>query len=332
MRAFLAALMTLAVVGQGMTASADPGDVDSAPSSTCTTSWTKVGSDTFRLPSGLLRSQGVTSDGSGWIFSWQGGLERTDDRFLTMAVGTLPPDIAVQPQASPDGSKRLGGNHIGDIDVLDGKVYAPVEDGRINAQVVALNDPAYQTPYIALYDARTLAYTGVRYALEKNIHEAGVPWVAVNRRRQEVYTAEWDMRHDRINVFDTTMNFQRFLPLIYPAELGPGFHLSRIQGAKVLGRTLYATRDDADKTVFAIDLKTGDVTPLFALRPGVPAELEGLSVRLTPDGALLHVLIILHNKADASGDAANIQVALEHFAPVPARGCAAGSEADPSQS
>lgn len=284
-----------------------------------------VGSDTFRLPSGLSRSQGVTSNDRGWIFSWQGGLERTNDNYLTQAVGALPPDVAVQPQVNPDGTNHVGGNHIGDIDYFEGKVYAPVEDGGSNLGIAQLNDPEYQHPYIAIYDATTLIYTGVRYALDKSIHAEGVPWVAVNARRKEVYTAEWDMPHDRLNVFDTTMGFQRFLPLVYPAEFGPGFHLSRIQGAKVDGKTLYATRDDADKTVFAIDLRTGEVSRLFSLRPGVPAEIEGLAVRATPDGALLHVLIILHNKVDGSGDAANIQVAFEHFAPP--RGCAANPAA-----
>jgi hypothetical protein len=116
------------------------------------------------------------------------------------------------------------------------------------------------------------------------------------------------------------MQFKRFLPLIYPASLGPGFHLSRIQGAKVRGHTLYATRDDADKTVFAIDRRTGDVTKLFSLKPTVSAELEGLAVRRTPDGALLHVLIVLNNHLP--DDATEIRVSFQHYAPVPAQTCA----------
>jgi hypothetical protein len=173
-------------------------------------------------------------------------------------------------------------------------IYAPVEDGD-----------AYQSPHIALYDARTLLYTGKSYPLDVAIHEAGVPWVAVDHRRAEVYTGEWDMPHDRLNVFDTQMRFKRFLPL--------SSHESRIQGAKVWGHTMYATRDDADKTVFSIDLRTGVVTKLFALKPSVPAELEGLAVRRTPDGALLHVLIVMNN--DLPGDATEIHVEFRHYAP-----------------
>jgi hypothetical protein len=263
-----------------------------AGATTCSTTWRLTGADTFRAHDALLRSQGVTTDGQSWFFSWQGGLQRTLDDYTPVAANTLPPELAV-----------AGDNHIGDVDYYNGLIYAPLEDGD-----------AYQAPHIALYDARTLLYTGVSYPLDVAIHEAGVPWVAVDRRRAQVYTAEWDMPHDRLNVFDPQMRFKRFLPLRYPASFGPGFHLSRIQGAKVDGHTMYATRDDADKTVFAIDLRSGEVTKLFSLKPGVSAELEGLAVRRTPDGALLHVLIVLNN--DLPDDATEIHVNLEHFAPV----------------
>jgi hypothetical protein len=146
------------------------------------------------------------------------------------------------------------------------------------------------------------------------LSEAGVPWVAVDARRQRVFTAEWEMPHDRLNVFDLQMHFKRFLPLVYPASLGAGFRLSRIQGAKVLGHTMYATRDDTDKTVFSIDLRTGVVTKLFSIKPTVSAELEGLSVRSTPDGALLHLLIVENNELPQ--DAQDIHVSFMHYARV----------------
>ena len=300
------------VVATGLTASAGPNG------HACSNrGWTMVGTDTFTVPAGLIRSQGVTSDGAGWIFSWQGGVSRTDDAYTTLAANTLPPDVAVdQPSLDPaTGHNHVGGNHIGDVDVHDGLVYAPVEDGGQNAGVTDLNDPEYQRPFIALYDAKTLAYTGRSYPLPLQLQAAGVPWVAVDHETGDVYTDEWDMPHDRLNVYDSTFHFRRFVDLQYPDELGAGFHLSRIQGAKILGHTMYATRDDAAKTVFAIDLRSGEVSRLFSLDPTVPAELEGLAVRRTPDGALLHVLIVLDNDVDQSLDFKNIRVAFEHFAP-----------------
>jgi hypothetical protein len=293
------------------------GDAGAAPR--CPIEWRFVGSDTFRLPDGLLRSQGVTTDGHDWFFSWQGGLEHTLNDFTPVGVGAIPPTLAVSPTVNPDGTNQFGDNHIGDIDYLDGLIYAPVEDGGEDAGVIQLNNPEYQQPHIALYDAQTMAFTGVSYALDPKIHEAGVPWVAIDPQPREIYTAEWDMPHDRLNVFDMQMHFRRFLPLVYPESLGAGFHLSRIQGAKVLGDTMYATRDDADKTVFSIDLRTGVVTKLFSIKPGVSAELEGLAVRHTADGALLHVLIVLDN--DLPDDATTMRVAFEHYAPVRPKTC-----------
>ena len=278
----------------------------------CATTWKLVGTDTFRLHDTLIRSQGVTTDGNGWFFSWQGGLERTLDDFTPVALGTLPPPLEA------DGANKIG-DHIGDIDYYNGLIYAPVEDGGESLGPVKVNDPEYQAPHVALYDARTLAYTGVSYALDKATHEAGVPWVAVDGRRRQVYTAEWEMPHDRLNVFDPQMRFKRFLPLRYPASLGAGFHLSRIQGAKVHGHTLYATRDDADKTVFSIDLRSGEVTKLFSLKPVGHDELEGISVRRTPDGALLHVLLVMNN--DLPAQVAEVYVAFNHYAPVRPASC-----------
>lgn len=306
------ALAAAALVVPAATASADAG---------CPTTWKLVGTDTFVRQDALVRSQGVTTDGTGWIFSWQGGLERTLDDFTPTAIGTIPARLAVAPSLGPNGENHLGDNHIGDIDYYGGLIYAPVEDGGESAGPLDVNNPEYQAPHIALYDARTLLYTGTSYPLDVGIHEAGVPWVAVDKARREVYTAEWDMPHDRLNVFDLHMHLRRFLALRYPAALGPGFHLSRIQGAKVLGDTMYATRDDADKTVFSIDLRTGEVTRLFSLHPTVPAELEGLAIRRTPDGALLHLLIVEDNKLP--DDATTIHVAFLHYAPVRAPGCAA---------
>jgi hypothetical protein len=279
-------------------ASAGPSVAKAASTAdTCTETWREVGAESFTLPGGLFRSQGVTSDGKGWIFSWQGGLERTDDSYATQRINpwAIPPDT-IEPSVNPDGTNHLGGTHIGDIDVFGGRVYAPVEDGGQGP----FNNPEYQRPFIALFDASTLLYTGKKFAMPLDLHAAGIPWVAVNAKRREVYTAEWDMPHDRINVFNLgDMSFKRFIPLSQ--------HLNRIQGAKVFGGALYATRDDAAKSVYKIDLRTGQVTNLFALN--LVGEMEGLAMRATSDGALMHVVFIHDNN-----DPQKIRSSLHHFA------------------
>ncbi len=57
------------------------------------------------------------------------------------------------------------------------------------------------------------------------------------------------------------------------------------------------------------------VNELFALKPSGVAEVEGLAVRRTADGALLHVLLVLDGHVDASLGVRNARVAFEHFAP-----------------
>ena len=290
-----------------------------APTTACTpTPWKITKTDTFTLPLGYTRSQGVTSDGTGWIFSWQAGLSRTDDAYTPSAAGTIPAELLVNhPSVDPaTQSNDLGGNHIGDIDVYKGLVYAPVEEGSQNARAVRVNNPDYQRSYIGLFDAKTLQYTGQKFLLPLAIQAEGVPWVAVDQGNGDVYTDEWAMPHDRLNVFDTKLTFQRFLPLLYPASLGQDFHLNRVQGAKIVGSTMYATRDDDQQTVFSIDLKTGLVTRLFALNSTDPeTELEGLAIRAMPDGSLLHTLTIYDAALDASGNQRNIRVEFDHWAP-----------------
>jgi hypothetical protein len=280
------------------------------------TSWTEVGHGFFKLR-GLIRSQGVTSDGDSWFFSWQGGISRTDKNYLERAITPIPPQLLVDnPSIKPDRTNHIGQNHVGDLDVYNGVVYAPIEDGDENLELITVNDPDFQYPYIALFDAKTLLYTGVKYRLPLDIHRDGVPWVAVNGPANEVYTAEWNNPTDRIFVWDLQMRFKRFITLQYPVELGAGFRLNRIQGAKFRAGKLYASRDDDAKSVFSIDVETGAVKKLFSMNPGVESESEGIAIRETDDGAWLHVVLVVHNlNPNDDPEFWKTHIELRHFAP-----------------
>ena len=277
--------------------------------------WTKTGEDQFVGPFVLTRSQGVTHDDTGWIFSWQGGLERTNKSYTTMALATWPPDNFSDLSISPDGTNHFGGTHIGDVDEHDGLIYAPIEDGSEDLGPITINDPEYQAPRIALYDAKTLLYTGVSYRVPRptELQPDGVPWIAIDDAADEAYTTEWGMSQDALNVWTLQMEFKRTLPLQYPASLGPDFHLNRIQGGEVLGGALYVARDDADHTIFKIDLVTGAVTQMFSLGGAEPSELEGMAVYPTPDGALIHVLLITDNDFSDPTNFARVRASFQHF-------------------
>ncbi|MFC6887384.1 MULTISPECIES: hypothetical protein [Actinomadura] len=231
-------------------------------------SWTQTSSQSFHLLDALQRSQGVATDGDDWYFSWQYGLSRVSlDGTTTEKANALaiPWPIALE-----------GGNHIGALDFHGGKLYAPIEDGD-----------AYRHPYVAVYDAASLAYTGTAFALPQEIQRDGVPWVAVDAERGRFLSSEYDAT--AINAYGLADG--RLIERIPLSE--PVRHL---QGAKVHGGSLYASSDAGAKGVYKIDLASGAVARV--LDPGVPdgTELEGLAFLPRPDGSLLHLLDVAPNR------------------------------------
>jgi hypothetical protein len=223
--------------------------------------WQQIGIDQFPGFTGATRSQGAATDGSSWYFSWQLGLEKTDLDYTTILDNT---------PAIPPALSRLGDNHIGDIDYWNGTLYAPIEDG-----------PDYLHPHIVLYDAASLTAEQT-YALSSTLLPDGVPWVAVDGPRGNLYVAVWDPTL-AIFVFDlATVTYRRSIALRPP--------LARIQGAKVFEDSLYLSTDDAAKDIFKVNLDTGTVIPLFALNQSF--EEEGLVFLARPDGSLMHTLNI----------------------------------------
>ena len=270
-------LPRLAVAASAVAVVLGPTAASAAPTD-CTPTWTQVGSSAFQGADALIRSQGVTTDGSGWFFSWQGGLQRTRRRLhadggrhaARRSSRSHPRSTRAAPTTSATTTSATS-------TTTTGLIYAPVEDGGESAGRSRSTTPSTRRRTSrSTTRARSPTRGSATRSTSASTRPASRGWRSTPRRR-EVYTAEWDMPHDRLNVFDPQMHFKRFLAAaVTRASLGPGFHLSRIQGAKVYGHTLYATRDDADKTVFSIDLRSGEVTKLFSLKPGVLGRARGL--------------------------------------------------------
>jgi hypothetical protein len=215
---------------------------------------------------GSEASQGVTSDGSSWIFSGTYGFTRETDDYIP---------IQSNPYAIPLVLSAKGSNHIGDVDYYNGTIYAPIEDGS-----------AYLNPYTVLYSGTTLLYTGTNYLMPQPLLTEGIPWTAVDSQRGYIYNAEWNYTL-KLNVFDLkTFAFVRFLPLSQVMD--------RIQGAKVYEGNLYAQSDEfTDKAVYKINLETGTVIKMFDQSPdlnGLYSEFEGIVMRDLPDGTSMHTL------------------------------------------
>ncbi|OAB42398.1 hypothetical protein [Paenibacillus glacialis] len=232
-------------------------------------SWHEVSKQTFWLLEALERGQGVTTDGNSWIFSSPYGLLRTAlDGKTVKARNQL---------AIPSEISALGGDHIGDISYYNDTIYAPIEDGK-----------HYEHPYIALYDANTLQYTGTSFALPLDLHIGGVPWVAVDAVRGQVYTAQWS-NASVLNVFSLDdMHLIRTVPLTQSID--------RIQGAEMYNGILYASSDNGTQTVYQIDTDTGSVSVAFDRNLPSGTEAQGIAVLPTANGAELHILDVGSNR------------------------------------
>jgi hypothetical protein len=224
--------------------------------------WQELSHDTFTGSAWAQRSQGGATDGTSWYFSWRFGVSKTDDQF----------NVTVNNMFAIPGQLLLAGdNHIGDIDVHNGLIYAGVEDGS-----------TFQQPHVVTYDT-TMLMSQTIYALPLTSQTQGVPWVAVDGPRNALYASHWDPVPE-INVYDLSSSSLAFVKAI---SLRPA--LGRIQGGKVFEGSLYVARDDTAKSIEKINLDTGTVVPLFQLNL-TGDEQEGLIIRQLPDGSLMHTL------------------------------------------
>jgi len=142
-------------------------------------------------------------------------------------------------------------NHIGDIDVEGGKVYAPLEDVD------------YAKPVIAVYDAETLKFLAVIGPLPQR----HLPWCAVDLGKGLIYASEFS-DVDRIFVYN--------LKGRKVGEIALNTTLQRVQGGDIEGGYLYLTTDDGGDWVYRVDLRTGDVVRV--VRVDTPHEMEGVEV------------------------------------------------------
>lgn len=231
-----------------------------------------------------LKNEGITFDGSTPVFSWRYGLQRTDP-VTYQATLSYPLDFPTDIQAIfATNANKPDYGHIGDIDIANDKLYAPIED----------EDNDQLQDFIAVYDPKTLQYTGVKYPLPTNLHTDGIPWVAVDARRNEAYTVTWSgAAANNLNVFDLqSFKLKRTVPLTV------SFNGRRVQGAKIYDGMLYATADSHDagsapstnrKYVFKVDTVSGNVMTVFSFDEPNRTEMEGLA--FDPRGTM-HVIVL----------------------------------------
>jgi hypothetical protein len=229
--------------------------------------WVDTGWHRFGIINSLLRSQGLAIDEMGKV--WY-----SSEYSLLRAKSVLGGDEKIHIMPIPKELKKLGDNHIGDIDIAAGKIYAGIEDG-----------PSYKNPYIGVFDSRTLKFEKA-FRLPQDQQVEGVPWAAVEPQKNLIYSSEY-YHPTAINVYDmTTGNAQT------PIQLSR--EVPSAQGAKVFNGMMYMTSDGSSpdpKAVFKVNLATGTVMLVAVLDTEI-TELEGLGLSHGVDGLTINALAI----------------------------------------
>jgi subtilase-type serine protease len=230
----------------------------------------------FFLDADPARGQGVTSDGTYWYFSGTHSLEIADSNFNTVSINS---DAIAASLKIPSEFSDAGLNHIGDIDYADGLLYISLDSSNRDP----ITNLKYNNPVFAIYDAKTLEYTGQAYVLNPPGGTVDIAsWVAVDAKAGLAYGMAYD-NATQIAVYNLSdFSFKEYLPLSQVVD--------QAQGGKILDGWMYFSSDDADKTLSRANLKTGEVEILGNIKLDAEQEIEGLSFKWTKDGWSLNVL------------------------------------------
>jgi hypothetical protein len=257
-------LVVVAAAGAIGCASGDDDEAsspDAPPSTAPTTTTTLPGTVVLGAeePVSEQYRQGLARVDDGWIFSTNNALFRTDEQLQAVAqvLPAIPEEWAVQ-----------GYTHVGDIDVVGGVVYAPLErdDKTIGEQAMAR------------FDAETLAFVDATPVPQ---HHAS--FVAVDPETMTAYSMDY-FGGDAIARYDASDGFEPLDPL--PLST----FVDRVQGADLFGEALWLSTDDPRDGVYRVDLDTGEVTEVGSLGR-IDGEAEGIdATRL--DSGFLHALTI----------------------------------------
>jgi hypothetical protein len=206
---------------------------------------------------GVLYRQGIARLADGWVFSYNDGLFVTDDDFVETKrlFPAIPPEW-----------KARGFDHIGDIDVEHGVLYA------------ALEQPDYSLGRQAMltYDVHTLAYIG-----GNDVAQHHNSFVTVDPVRMIAYSMDM-FGGNALLRYDLRHAWRPLPPLPMSATV------DRVQGADLTPGAAWLSTDDAIDGVYRVDLRTGVVQALGSIGH-VDGEGEGIDATPTRNGDL-HVL------------------------------------------
>jgi hypothetical protein len=260
-RAVLVGLLVLAAT-TSCSSDGEAGDRSaSSTSSTATTTlepavWAAEVTGEYEVNGGFR--QGLARSGEGLIFSTNDGLYRTDDEGRPAS----PPGDMAEP-AIPAELKAQTYDHVGDVDIADGMIWAPLEkpDKDVGEQVVAR------------FDAETVEFVDSFVVPQHHAAFAAVDEEGI------VYSA--DEFSD-----DTLLRYRLEAGALEPLEpLVMSRSIDRIQGADIASGAAWLSTDDDHNGIYRVDLGTGEVQDVGSTGYA-DGEGEGIDAQEADDGTV----------------------------------------------
>ena len=213
----------------------------------------------------LAFNQGIARVDDGWILSGTNSplagtdvIERVDDDLNV---------VTALPLAIPTDLRAEGYNHVGDIDVVGGVIYAPFEQPNY--------DLVHQVT--ARYDATTLAFID---SVELAQHENS--FVTVDEATMTAFSMD-HFDGDTLQRYDVNAGWAALPPL----QLTMTLH--HTQGADIADGAVWIATSDDHNGVYRVDIATGETTSVGTLgHQG--AEGEGIDATALASGAF-HALV-----------------------------------------
>ena len=255
------ALVTMTTSCSDESSPADGASDDGSSSTTSTTTlepeaWTATVTGEHVVEDGFR--QGLARSGDGWIFSTNDGMYRTDDEHRRAS----PPADKSEP-AIPAELKAQTYDHVGDIDIADGIIWAPMEKG----------DKDIGEQAVARYDAESFEFVDSFVVPQ---HHAA--FVAVDEDGI-VYSA--DEFSD-----DTLLRYRLEAGALEPLEpLVMSRSIDRIQGADIAAGAAWLSTDDDHNGIYRVDLGTGEVQDVGSTGYA-DGEGEGIDAQAADDGTV----------------------------------------------
>lgn len=223
----------------------------------------------FTYADGVSFCQGLATDGT--YFYGIGAYKFLDYNAITkidIATGEI---VERREMCLPKDLLLKGYSHLGDGCLYEGRLY------------IALEDFGFRHPGVIVYDPATLEALDFHTLPDEGRGNGRIPWCVI---KDDVLYYSQSNDVDEIRMLDLR-------DYSYLGALKIDTTLYKVQGGEIYNDTLYMVTNSGlrDKTMYAVDLQTGHVEPVFVRCTGrLDAEGEGIAICPLEDGSLFHII------------------------------------------